>query len=178
MSEEFEVSSDAQVAETYSLNFNVVCGIGFIIAGIVIWVITPHQVEKALVLFGDPSTGLDPHLFPRIVGMAFVCLGLWYLVKAGFMTEKNLFRELDREAFINTTVSLAAFTAFAVLMTVLGFVVSSALLIFGLSTFYGNRTYWLGLLVALAMPLAIFNLFTRVMQVFLPAFPFADMGWF
>jgi putative tricarboxylic transport membrane protein len=178
MTDEFDIVSDVQTAEAYSLNFNVICGIGFILLGIFIWAITPYQVEKALALFGDSSTGLDPHLFPRLVGVAFFCLGFWYVSKAGFMTEKNLFRNLDKEGVVNSAVSLAAFTAFAALMTVLGFVISSALLIFGLSTFYGNRTYWLGLLVALAVPLTIFNLFTQVMQVFLPAFPFASMGWF
>jgi hypothetical protein len=105
-------------------------------------------------------------------------IGFWYATKAGFMAERNLFRNLDKEAVVNTIISLIAFTAFAKLRTVLGFVISAALLIFGLSTFYGNRTYWLGALVALAIPLGIYNLFTHVMQVFLPAFPFAEMGWF
>jgi hypothetical protein len=62
-------------------------------------------------------------------------------------------------------------------LEVVGFVIAGAAVMFFLSTFYGNRTWWLGALVSLAVPLGVFNLFTKVLLVFLPEFPYAYLGW-
>jgi len=158
-------------------NYNVGCAIGVIVLGVAIWLLTPYQVEEAATLFGQPASGLDAHLFPRMVGAVFVGLGIWYLLIAPRLKDPNLLRRLDREAITNTCVSLAVFLLFAFVMEHLGFVISAALVMFFLSTFYGNRNYWLGALVSILVPLAVFNLFTKVLLVFLPAFPNADLYW-
>lgn len=161
----------------FRFNFNIGCAIGVVVLGVVIWLLTPYQVEEAMPLFGQPASGLDPHLFPRIIAVVFVILGVWYFIRALTLREENLLRKLDREAIVNSAVSLTTFFVFAELMDVLGFVISGAIVMFFLSTFYGNRTYWLGALIALAVPLGIFNLFTKVLLVFLPAFPYAELRW-
>jgi putative tricarboxylic transport membrane protein len=169
--------SDSSGAPGLRFNFNIGCAIGVIALGIAIWVLTPYQVETAVPLFGKPASGLDPHLFPRIIATVFVGLGVWYFVRALSLVEENLLRKLDREAIVNTIVSLVTFFIFAELMELIGFVISAALVMFFLSTFYGNRTWWLGILVSVAVPLGVFNLFTKVLQVFLPEFPYVDLGW-
>jgi hypothetical protein len=88
-----------------------------------------------------------------------------------------MLRRLNREAIIDTLVSLATFGVFAILLELIGFVLSGVLVMFFLSTFYGNRTYWLGALVSIAVPFGVYNLFTKVLLVFLPEFPFAELGW-
>ena len=158
-------------------NFNIGCAIGVILLGAAIWILTPYQVETAVPLFGQPASGLDPHLFPRIIGAVFVILGIWYLVRSLTLDEQNRLRELDREAIVNTVVSLATFFVFAELMEIVGFVIAGAATMFFLSTFYGNRTWWLGILVSVVVPFGVFNLFTKVLLVFLPEFPYADLGW-
>ena len=161
----------------FRFNFNVGCAIGVTALGVAIWLLTPYQVETAVPLFGKPASGLDPHLFPRIVAAVFVGLGVWYFVRALTLDEENMLRRLDREAIVNTVVSLATFFVFAELLEVVGFVIAGAAVMFFLSTFYGNRTWWLGALVSLAVPLGVFNLFTKVLLVFLPEFPYAYLGW-
>lgn len=161
----------------FHFTFNTGCAIGVTALGVAIWVLTPFQVEKAVPLFGEPASGLDPHLFPRMVAAVFVILGIWYFIRALTLDEENLLRKLDREAIFNTLVSLAAFVLFAVFLELLGFVITGTLTMFFLSTFYGNRTYWLGALVSIAVPFTVFNLFTKVLLVFLPEFPFAELGW-
>lgn len=161
----------------FRFNFNVGCALGVITLGVVIWLLTPYQVEKAVGLFGQPASGLDPHLFPRIIAIVFVGLGVWYFFRAQTLDEPNMLRRLDREAIVNTVVSLVAFAVFAALMEQVGFVISGAVTMLFLSTYYGNRNYGLGLLVSLAVPFAVFNLFTKVLLVFLPEFPYADLGW-
>ena len=158
-------------------DFNIGCAIGVILFGIAIWVLTPYQVETAVPLFGERASGLDPHLFPRLIATVFVGLGIWYFFRAMTLDEENLLRKLNREAIVNTLVSLATFALFAVFIETLGFVITGTLVMFFLSTFYGNRTYWLGALVSIAVPLGVYNLFTKVLLVFLPEFPFAELGW-
>ena len=169
--------SDVSGSSGFRFNFNIGCAVATITLGVAIWVLTPYQVETAVPLFGKPASGLDPHLFPRVIAAVFTLLGIWYFVRALKMREENLLRKLDREAIINSLVSLAAFFIFAELMEIVGFVISGAATMFFLSTFYGNRTWWLGILVSLAVPLGVFNLFTKVLLVFLPEFPYADLGW-
>lgn len=169
--------SDDSGASGFRFNFNIGCAIGVVALGVAIWVLTPYQVEEAVPLFGKPASGLDPHLFPRMIAVVFVLLGIWYFVRALSLHEENLLRRLDGEAVVNTLVSLAAFFAFAELMERIGFVIAGASIMFFLSTFYGNRNWWLGGLISLALPLGVFNLFTKVLLVFLPEFPYADLGW-
>lgn len=169
--------SDKSGSPGFRFNFNIGCAIGVIALGIAIWVLTPYQVETAVPLFGKPASGLDPHLFPRMIAAVFVLLGVWYLWVALSLREENQLLKLDREAVVNTIVSLAAFFVFAELMDHVGFVISGFAIMFFLSTFYGNRTWWLGILVSLAIPFGVFNVFTKVLLVFLPEFPYADLYW-
>lgn len=169
--------SDQSRLRGFRFNFNFGCAIGVTLFGIAIWVLTPYQVEKAVPLFGLPASGLDPHLFPRMIGMFVTAFGVWYFFRSFKLDEENLLLKLNREAIINTVVSLITFLLFAYFIETLGFVISGALTMFFLSTFYGNRTYWLGALVSIAVPFGVFNLFTKGMLVFLPEFPYADLGW-
>ena len=161
----------------FRFNFNIGCALGVIVLGVAIWVLTPYQVEEAVPLFGQPASGLDPHLFPRIIAGIFTALGIWYLFRAPVLNEENLLRKLNREAIINSIVSLVTFVVFAFILETLGFVIAGALVIFFLSTFYGNRNYWLGAGFSIALPFGVFNLFTKVLLVFLPEFPYAELGW-
>ena len=161
----------------FRFDFNIGCAIGVFLFGIAIWVLTPFQVEKAVPLFGEPASGLDPHLFPRIIATVFVGLGIWYFIRALTLNEENLLRKLNREAIVNTLVSLVTFTLFAAFIEILGFVIAGTLVMFFLSTFYGNRTYWLGALISIAVPFGVYNLFTKVLLVFLPEFPYAELIW-
>lgn len=172
-----ERNDDNPGTAKFRFTFNIGCAVSVVLLGVAIWVLTPFQVETAVPLFGERASGLDPHLFPRLVGLIFVGLGVWYFIRSLTLVEDNLLRRLDREAIINTIVSIATFAIFAATMEHVGYVISGTLAMFFLSTFYGNRTYWLGALVSIVIPFAVFNLFTKVLQVFLPEFPFADLVW-
>jgi hypothetical protein len=172
-----ENDDDKPATVGFRFNFNVGCAIGTTLFGIAIWVLTPYQVEKAVPLFGQPASGLDPHLFPRSIAAIIVILGLWYCWRGLKLDEENLLNKLNREAIVNSVVSIVTFAIFALVMEHIGFVIAGALVMFFLSTFYGNRTWWLGVLVSVAVPFGVFNLFTKILLVFLPQFSYADLGW-
>ena len=121
----------------FRFDFNVGCAISVTLFGVAIWVLTPFQVEKAVPLFGEPASGLDPHLFPRLIATVFVGLGIWYFFRSFILNEENLLRKLNREAIVNTVVSLIAFTLFALFIEILGFVISGALVMFQVTLHIG-----------------------------------------
>ena len=85
--------------------------------------------------------------------------------------QRNHLRELDREAITNVVITLILMAGYVYVMVNLGFVVGSALMILVMSTYFGNRNFLLAGIVALAVPVIIFVLFTKVLITSLPPFP-------
>lgn len=162
-----------------ALNFNTVFGVLGIVIGIVLFIITPDQVERPRLLFGRKSSGLDPDFFPRMVSILFIVVGGWLVWRARALIESNQFRRLGGEAVTNVSVTIACFFILALIMPSLGFVLSSILLLGVLSTFYGNRNIFIGVLISVGVPLVFFNLLRIWLQVVLPQNPFfPDVLWF
>ncbi|NQV99764.1 MAG: tripartite tricarboxylate transporter TctB family protein [Rhodospirillales bacterium] len=153
------------------MNFNTIAAIGFIAFSLLLFLLIPSQIERPLLIMGQ-SPGLDPALFPTLVASGFGGLGIWYLVKSRKLRETNGLKALDREAILNVSISIAVFVAYALLMEPLGFIPSSALMIFGLSLFYGIRNIYLVGVICLAVPSVTYFIFTKGLKVFLPEFPF------
>lgn len=155
----------------YRFNFNTGFGIFFVAFSVLLAVITPGQIEKPLIVLPSNAGDLKPTLFPYLVAAGFFFLGIWLIFKSFSLQERNLIRELDRWAIVNVVVTLAAMTAYGPLMMTLGFVVSSAIMIAFLSTFFGNRNFSLALLVSIGIPMAIFYVFSHLLVTYLPPFP-------
>lgn len=161
------------------VNFNTVFGVIGIVAGITLFIITPDQVERPKLLFGRAPSGLDPDFFPRMVAVLFMITGVWLLVRSRKLIEENLVRNLDREAITSVLVTVACFLGMALIMPVLGFVLSSILLLGVLSTYYGNRNVLVGIAISVGVPLLFFNTLRIWLQVVLPQNPFfTNILWF
>jgi putative tricarboxylic transport membrane protein len=154
-----------------SLNFNTFAALGFIAFALFLFAVIPFQIEKPLIIMGQSANALDPALFPRLVAAGLLILGLWYLRQSFSLSEENLFRKLNREGLVNVAITLAVFLLYALLMEPLGFIVSSTLMVGGLSVFYGVRNAALVLAVSLIVPVTIYFVFTRGLKVFLPELP-------
>jgi len=155
----------------FSYNFNTVLGAVFVVLSVLIAVAIPSQIEEPLIRMAENESDLKPTLFPGLVAAGFFVLGIWLVWKSFSLEEQNRLKELDRDAVVNVAITLVVMTAYALVMTSLGFVVSSALVIVFLSTFFGNRNFWLAGLVSLAVPVAIFFVFTKLLATYLPPFP-------
>ena len=161
------------------MNFNMAFGVGAIVFGVVLFVITPDQVERPRLLFGQKPSGLDPDFFPRMVAVFFMIAGVWLVLRARTLREENGIATLDGEAIMSVLFTIGGFVVMAFLMPWLGFVISSFILLAVLSTFYGNRSFLLGLLVSAGMPLLFFNVLRVWLKVVLPQNPFfPDLLWF
>ena len=152
-------------------NFNTAAAIFFITFAIVLFLLIPTQIDKPWIVLGVSQSSLPPKLFPQVVSASFLFLGIWLFVKSFSLHQRNELRDLDREAITNVTVTLCIMAGFVLLMVNIGFVLGSAVMITVMSTYFGNRNYYLTAVVSISIPMALFFLFRRVLLVELPPFP-------
>lgn len=171
-------------------NFNTVMAILFIAAAIALWFLIPIEIEKPRFNFG--RNALNPELFPRVVAVSLLIVGVIFFFRSFRYTETNLFAELDLEALLSvgvTMLTMAAFVFVVVGDTVgrhigvdfggvkIGFVIPSVVLIFFLSTFYGNRNWYLGIGASLFIPVFIYLVFTKFLLQPLPFSPLTEWAY-
>lgn len=152
-------------------NFNTVFGVVFVVLSAVLFFIIPDQIEKPLFVLDENENALKPSLFPQLVAVGFGGLGLWLVFKSRTLHELNEIKSLELKAIINVAVTLVIMLAYVPMLTLLGFVVSSAIVVAALSTFFGNRNYVLTAVVSVVVPISIFFVFTKLLATFLPPFP-------
>jgi hypothetical protein len=149
--------------ETRQWNFNTVAAVLFIILAVALFFIIPHQTDKPMIMLGLSQTNLPPELLPQVVTVCFFALGNWYLYKSFSLKQSNDLLKLDREAWTNVTVTLIIMGIYVPLMVNLGFVVGSAIMVMVMSTYFGNRNYWLAGLISIAIPMLMFWVFRTVL---------------
>ncbi|MEE9290991.1 MAG: tripartite tricarboxylate transporter TctB family protein [Alphaproteobacteria bacterium] len=155
----------------HKTNFNTIAAIFFVVISMTLFVIIPGQIEEPLIVLPQSEKNLQATLFPHLVATGFLGLGIWFFFKSFSLTETNKLRALDRGALANVAVTLVAMAIYGPVMINLGFVVSSVIVIAFLATFYGNRNYYLTAAVSVAVPVAIFFTFTKLLATSLPPFP-------
>jgi len=153
------------------VNFNTVSAVVFIVLGIFLYLVIPSQIDKPIIQLSTGQFNLPPELFPQIVAICMFLLGVWFLIKSFSINQINGLRKLDKEAITNVVVTLAMMAMYVLLMVNLGFVVGSAIMIFSMSTYFGNRNYILGTLLSILLPMLLFVTFRRLLLVELPPFP-------
>ena len=150
------------------MNFNSVVAIVLMVFSIIVFILIPYQIEKPKLLMGRSLSGLTPSLFPRLSIVGLFILSVCYLVFSPKMEEENLFKALKANSLVKVLVTVVVFIAYALLFEPLGFILSSALMVFFLTLYYGNRNIFIMLLVVVGAPLAIYFMFTHILLVSLP----------
>ncbi|MDA1090782.1 MAG: tripartite tricarboxylate transporter TctB family protein [Proteobacteria bacterium] len=166
-----EENVEQQTGPAHGFNFNTVFGVLFVVASAVLFLIIPGQIEKPLFVLDENVNALKPNLFPRLAAIGFGGLGVWLFFRSFSIDEKNKFKNLDRQAIANVLVTLVMMSVYGPLMMQIGFVVSSAVVIAALSTFFGNRSYGLTAAISIVIPVSIFFVFTNLLATSLPPFP-------
>ncbi len=152
-------------------NFNTTAAALFIILAVALYFIIPHQIDKPMIVLGFSQSNLPPELFPQVVAVCFFGLGLWYFFKSFSIKQSNDLLKLDREAWTNVSVTLVMMGIYVPLMVNLGFVIGSAIMVMAMSTYFGNRNYWLAGFISVAIPMLMFWVFRTILVTELPPFP-------
>jgi len=134
---------------------------GAIVAGVLL-------VVGAFLLWTAARDGdLDlqgPRLAPLVVTAAWVAIAAAYLVKEAAKRTKA-----EPMSWRAPTGVAAALVGFAIALEYAGFVVSAAVFFVVTARFLGSRNWIRDVVVAIALPLAIYLAFTRLLDLFLPA---------
>lgn len=151
--------------------FNTYLALAAIVFSILLLILIPYEIEKPKIILGQSTNALDPALFPLVVAATTLILGLWYLRESFRLEEENQLLALDRAAWVDLGVTLAALLIYATLLVPIGFIPSSILLIGGLAVFLGARNIAVVIAVSVTVPVSIYYLFTRALKVSLPEIP-------
>jgi putative tricarboxylic transport membrane protein len=152
-------------------NFNTISATIFIAMGVFLYFVIPSQIDKPLIQLSAGQFNLSPELFPQIMAICMVVLGVWFLIKSFSIDQINELKNLDKEAITNVAVTLVMMAIYVPLMVNLGFVIGSAIMVLSMSTYFGNRNYVVGVLVSIVLPMLLYVTFRRVLLVELPPFP-------
>lgn len=115
----------------------------------------------------DGDLGLQsPRLAPVVVSAAWVAVAVAYLV-AQLRTREE--RPAEQPGWVSPAGVAAGLVGFAVALEYAGFVVSAAAFIVVVSRVLGSRHLIRDVIVALVLPTAVYLVFTRLLDIFLPA---------
>lgn len=149
-------------------NSEIISGIVFLIAGVVLWLLIPSQINTM------ETSSINAQTVPRIAigGLCLFSLGL--LLQGIFSAEKKevvITKEtFSSESFhreIKSIIYALLLLAYIVLLTYVGFLISTALLVVAILIFYGARK-WYYYAIPLAMVGVVYFVFKTLLHVSLP----------
>jgi len=154
------------------INFNTILALFFILFSVTFYILIPYQIEKPKLFMGRALDAMEPTVFPRLSIIFLFAMSVWYLIFSFYFTEENFFKKLGARAYVKVLITLLIAFAFTQLFETLGFVLSGILAVSALTIFFGNRNIYVIGIVGIGAPVAVYFIFTRLLRVSLPEFPF------
>ena len=154
---------------------NLTTGLVSILIGIFIIIKMPTEIEKPVLIFGQSSSEINPELVPFIVSMMLIIFGSYTIIMDRNSLLNNSWPNLTKSILKNVGFTILCLILYSFLFNRIGFVLSSALLIFVLSQYMGDVSNYISISLAIIFPLIVFGVFVNIMHVFLPEFPFFEM---
>lgn len=139
------------------------------IAGLVTAVIGLFVTILSSAIPTMPTSDVGPAFFPKVIGYLLLSLGILLAVKS-FMTnkDKESWKRLFHRGSITALIVIIIFGAYVFLLPVLGFMISTPLLIIGLSLFLKATNKIAVIVTGLAVTFALYYVFLKVLLIPLP----------
>ncbi|MEW6403418.1 MAG: tripartite tricarboxylate transporter TctB family protein [Chloroflexota bacterium] len=116
---------------------------------------------------------VGPRVFPTVVGVGILILGLLFLLRTTVLLDHDLVAEVTTEEattdWSTTILSLLSLVAYASLLHPLGYTLATALFFPVVGRILGSPRLKRDVVIGLALGLVIYLTFTRVLGVRLPA---------
>lgn len=113
---------------------------------------------------------IDSDAFPKLLGFVMIGLAVWLFFERPDDEDAapSLSAGEQIRRWLPVVVTATAIAVYAASLQTLGFVLASFLLVAGLTWFYGYRRHLVNAAVALAVPLVLYLVMTRLMTIHLP----------
>jgi len=128
----------------------------------------PYQIAKPKLLFGRSLMDMGPTLFPQIAAIGLAVASICSLIQGLINPEKNPFRDIIPRARRDISVVIVALFIFASVFEPLGYIIASMFFTAGLSIYLGNRNYLTVIVFSIGVTMAVFLVFTKLLQISLP----------
>ena len=138
-----------------------VIGIACVVLGIVVFVAAGNLQQVKL--------GIGPSGFPKFIAVVLAVLGLAQTVTALSSGVKAPKFNVDKRAAGLFAAAVAMSVAYVMLVTQIGFIILTPLLLIGLMFLFGERSILKMLIISVITTACIWLLFTEVFMIFLPA---------
>lgn len=116
---------------------------------------------------------VGPRVFPTVVGIGALILGLLFLLRTTVMLDNDLVKEVTTEEattdWPTTILTLLSLVAYASLLHPLGYTIATALFFPVVGRILGSTRLRRDIVIGLALGFVIYLTFTRVLGVRLPA---------
>lgn len=138
-----------------------VIGIACIVLGIVVFVAAGNLQQVKL--------GIGPSGFPKFIAVVLAILGLAQTVTALSSGVEAPKFNVDKRAAGLFAAAVAMSVAYVMLVTQIGFIILTPLLLIGLMFLFGERSILKMAVIAIITTACVWLLFTEVFMIFLPA---------
>ena len=138
-----------------------VIGIACIVLGIVVFVAAGNLQQVKL--------GIGPSGFPKFIAVVLAILGLAQTVMALSSGVEAPKFNVDKRAAGLFAAAVAMSVAYVMLVTQIGFIILTPLLLIGLMFLFGERSIVKMLIISVITTACVWLLFTEVFMIFLPA---------
>jgi len=142
------------------------------VLGVLIGVLTLIYLYAAyqIPVFPIPRP-IDSDALPKVLGFVMLGLAVWLFFERPqeadpALTALPLSARIQR--WLPVVITATAIALYAALLAWLGFVLASFLLVGGLTWYFGYRRHAVNAAVALAVPLVLYLVMTRLMTIHLP----------
>lgn len=149
-------------------NNEIISGAVFAILAVVLWLLIPSQVDTM------ETASINAQTFPRIaIGGLFLCSaglllqGIFSIPKKEVVLSRETFQSPNGRKELKSVVYALMLIAYAVVLTLFGFLIATALLVVAIELFYGARK-WYYYAIPLAMVGIVYYVFSVVLHVSLP----------
>ncbi len=145
------------------LKTNLISGVFAICLGTVLLLIVPFQIQEELFL---AQGQISADFIPRVISVIMIILGSMLLIQSLVLKQEKIVC-IEIGAFKRGLAFLGLLVAYAILFSLIGFVISSVLFVVSLLLFQKcrNRLYWI---ICVLFPVVIYILFNYVFSVKLP----------
>ncbi len=152
-----------------SMTISKIMALFFLLLG-VIYMIMTFQLEDAAI--GRPYT---PKIFPAALGVLMIGLSIGLLVKESRADAEQLASKtgIDVENFKQISLTAICALLYAVLFNRLGYIIATILFLEGVLFVFNGFAHWKqNTIVAVAFSITIYVVFFKLLNVYLPPWPF------